>query len=163
MKIDHGDSELIEGQDYVMTLKDSNVLDDQDGDEENPVLENDNLQSAFRQKIKQRKKQQLASLTSSKFLPNEEEENQGKLGILSKYDDVEEVARANKGSLVVGQQATLKNTSNFKKGPQQTLDYTKNIGSDYLEPVAFKKRLGKRPKPQDDDLLLLVESGDMQL
>jgi len=52
MKIDHGDSELIEGQDYVMTLKDSNVLDDQDGDEENPVLENDNLQSAFRQKIK---------------------------------------------------------------------------------------------------------------
>jgi hypothetical protein len=35
-------------------------------------------------------------------LPNEEEENEGKLGILSKYDDIEEVARAKKGSLVVG-------------------------------------------------------------
>ena len=99
MKIDHADADLVEGHEYVMTLKDSNVLDlDQD---DNPVLEDANLQSAFKQRIKLRKKQQLASLASNKFLPTDETEA-GSRAILSKYDDVEETARASRGSLVVG-------------------------------------------------------------
>lgn len=47
--IDHSWGELEDGETYVMNLRDSNVLkDDSDGE---IVIENPNLQSAFRQKI----------------------------------------------------------------------------------------------------------------
>ncbi len=62
LKIDHNWSDLREGQTYVMNLRDTNVLQDESDDE--VVLENTNLQSAFRQKILQKRKQALLEHTT---------------------------------------------------------------------------------------------------
>lgn len=85
-KLDHSFSELKEGHTYIMTIQDSNVLDD--GDDDGVLLEDQNLQSVFRQKIKQKQKLALANLNSRKLLQNDEEDEWGEEGILSKYDDI---------------------------------------------------------------------------
>jgi hypothetical protein len=54
-----------------MNLRDTNVLnEDSEGE---VVVENANLQSAFRQKITQKRKQALLEHTSKKFLPSQTE------------------------------------------------------------------------------------------
>ena len=98
MQIDHAANELAAGQQYIMTLQDQSVLDydDQDGE----VLENIDLQQSFRQRIADRRKSKLQRHANSKLLPidNDEDEDEwaqpSEAGqqMLSKYDDVEEVA-----------------------------------------------------------------------
>lgn len=58
MQIDHSAAELTAGQQYIMTLQDTSVLDydDQDGE----VLENVDLQQSFRQRIANRRKTKLS-------------------------------------------------------------------------------------------------------
>ena len=64
MRLDHGEAELEAGQSYVMTLKDQNVLDYDNSDEDDQnqngegeiVLESTHLQSEFRRKVKDQKK-----------------------------------------------------------------------------------------------------------
>lgn len=85
-----------------MTIQDSSVLDG--GDDDGVLLEDQNLQSVFRQKIIQKQKLALANLTSRKFLPNEEEDDWGEGGILSKYDDIAKTAKQNKKQVVIGQE-----------------------------------------------------------
>ena len=72
-----------------MNLRDTNVL--QDNSDEEVVLENTNLKSAFRQKILQKRKQALLEHTTQKFLPTDDDwANDGSNDrILSKYDDIE--------------------------------------------------------------------------
>jgi len=53
IKIDHNWGDLKEGQTYVMNLRDTDVLNE---DSEELIVENASLQSAFRQKIQQRRK-----------------------------------------------------------------------------------------------------------
>ena len=103
MQIDHSASELAAGQSYIMTLQDSSVLDydDQDGGE---VLENIDLQQTFRQRIANKRKSKLARHANSKLLPIDENDDDvdewaepedslpsGQV-LLSKYDDVEDLA-----------------------------------------------------------------------
>lgn len=71
-----------------MNLRDTNVL--QDNSDEEVVLENTNLKSAFRQKILQKRKQALLEHTTQKFLPTDDDWADGSNDrILSKYDDIE--------------------------------------------------------------------------
>jgi hypothetical protein len=53
-------SSLILGHDYIMTFKDTSVLlnDEEEPNEDHNVLENIELQSSFKQKMQQRRKQQ---------------------------------------------------------------------------------------------------------
>ncbi len=85
-----------------MTIQDSSVLDG--GDDDGVLLEDQNLQSVFRQKIIQKQKLALANLTSRKFLQNEEEDDWGEEGILSKYDDIAKTAKQKKKQVVIGQE-----------------------------------------------------------
>jgi hypothetical protein len=69
-----------------MTLKDTNVIDsDSDGD----AVEHSGLQSAFKQKILQKRKNQILGHTTLKYMPDADEDAHER--ILSKYDDVGEV------------------------------------------------------------------------
>lgn len=71
IQIDHNWGDLEEGETYVMNLRDTNVLnEDSDGE---IVVENANLQSVFRQKILQKRKQALLEHTTKKFLPSQTE------------------------------------------------------------------------------------------
>ena len=67
MQIDHSANELATGQQYILTLQDSSVLDydQQDGE----VLENIDLQDSFRQRIANKRKSKLSRHVNSKFLP----------------------------------------------------------------------------------------------
>lgn len=100
MQIDHAAGDFAAGQQYIMTLQDSNVLDYDEQDRE--VLENIDLQQSFRQKIADRRKSKLSRHVNSKLLPDEYDnddavdgwhEPEDKLAsgqvLLSKYDDVE--------------------------------------------------------------------------
>ena len=122
MHVDHSANELAAGQQYILTLQDKSVLDydEQDGDDANgEVLENIDLQQSFRQRIADRRKSKLQRHANSKMLPLLESNDEGDQvdgwndpgettlasgqAILSKYDDVEEVAlkkkRANRIAL----------------------------------------------------------------
>lgn len=71
IQIDHNWGDLEVGETYVMNLRDTNVLnEDSDGE---IVVENANLQSVFRQKILQKRKQALLEHTTKKFLPSQTE------------------------------------------------------------------------------------------
>ena len=94
-----------------MTLQDQSVLDydDQDG-EGAEVLENVDLQQSFRQRIANKRKSKLSRHANSKMLPlldNEDDDDvdawndpssatAGGEVILSKYDDVEDMAMKKK-------------------------------------------------------------------
>ena len=113
MQIDHSANELAAGQQYIMTLQDSSVLDYDDQDEEaggTEILENVDLQQSFRQRIANKRKDKLSRHANSKMLPlqdladeddevdawNDPSETLASgQHLLSKYDDVAEMA-ANK-------------------------------------------------------------------
>jgi len=80
MKIDHEMGDIDHDREYILTLKDRGVLDEED--EGDAMLENVELQSTFRQRMSQKKKQQSIDFKSNKRISAD--------GILSKYDDVEE-------------------------------------------------------------------------
>ena len=110
MFIDHSANELAAGQQYIMTLQDSSVLDYDDQDDAE-ILENVDLQQSFRQRIANKRKDKLSRHANSKMLPlqdlaDEDDEvdawndpsetlASGQT-LLSKYDDVTEMAQNKK-------------------------------------------------------------------
>lgn len=56
MRVDHNLGELRANQDYVMTLKDQGVLDSASDDNEEIQLENSELQTDFKSKVLQKRK-----------------------------------------------------------------------------------------------------------
>ena len=67
MQIDHSANELAAGEQYIMTLQDSSVLDYEDQDGE--VLENVDLQQSFRQRIANKRKDKLSRHQNSNLMP----------------------------------------------------------------------------------------------
>jgi len=71
IKVNHELADLHEGETYIMTLKDTNVLgSDSDGD----AVEHSGLQSMFKQKILQKRKNQLLGHTSQRYLPDQDDD-----------------------------------------------------------------------------------------
>jgi hypothetical protein len=56
MRVDHNLGDLRANQDYVMTLKDQGVLDSASDDNEEIQLENSELQTDFKSKVLQKRK-----------------------------------------------------------------------------------------------------------
>lgn len=162
IQIDHSWGDLEEGETYVMNLRDANVLnDDSEGE---VVVENANLQSVFRQKILQKRKQALLEHTTKKFLPSQIENDDWASNekILSKYDDIEKVAESNRQRVKV--QIDGQNQNQYHETARTknlvSLETQKNFGSDYFEaPATFKKRVvEKRPKQSEvEDILDFLE------
>ena len=143
--------------------------DDQD-DAGAEVLENVDLQQSFRQKIADRRKSKLSRHTNSKMLPlmDEMEEDDAVDGwrepsdtftggqLLSKYDDVEEMAMKKKmaGRMTIGT-SVVKPEQNG--AVQRNLDSTESfltkrtVGSDYYaadeeDPLAGRSKSFKKTK-----------------
>ena len=179
MQIDHSANELATGQKYILTLQDSSVLDydQQDGE----VLENIDLQDSFRQRIANKRKSKLSRHVNSKFLPIHDADDEDDIdawqdpsetnatnglgtgeALLSKYDDVEDLAmkkkRANR--IQIGGEATTTSNSTNSNAKAKTStnggfnDYftKRQTGSDYyatndedplLKSSSFKKKKEK--------------------
>ena len=73
IKVDHNFNEVVEGVDYIMTIKDQNVLDENDNDID--ILENDVLNVNKKMKL------------SEKLILDKEQDKYLKDQILSKYDE----------------------------------------------------------------------------
>ena len=82
--IDHGLNEFQSGQDYVLTLQDKNILEDQG---EVDYLENTELQADFNQKIRNLEKVQQRQLERKQNYFQQLEDDQ-ELNPLRKYDDL---------------------------------------------------------------------------
>jgi|LauGreDrversion4_2_1035121.scaffolds.fasta_scaffold894482_1 SART-1 family len=72
LKVNHELADLNEGETYIMTLRDTNVLggSDSDGD----AVEHSGLQSMFKQKILQKRKNQLLGHTSQRYMPDQDDD-----------------------------------------------------------------------------------------
>jgi hypothetical protein len=73
IKVDHNFNEVVEGVDYIMTIKDQNVLDENDNDID--ILENEVLNIKKKMKL------------SEKLILDKEQDKYLKDQILSKYDE----------------------------------------------------------------------------
>lgn len=81
----------------ILTLQDQQVLNADDDDIHSgiDILENVDVAQSFKQKVMNRRKQQLSHYQNSKYLPDEEDEvddgwNSEHKSLLTKYDDVEQ-------------------------------------------------------------------------
>ena len=146
MQIDHSANELATGQQYILTLQDSSVLDydQQDGE----VLENVDLQDSFRQRIANKRKSKLSRHVNSKFLPLQDADDEDDIdawqdpsetnatgeALLSKYDDVEDLAmkkkRANR--MQIGDKANDATTSNSTNSNAKAKTNKNGSSSDYF-------------------------------
>ena len=144
VKVDHSAAEMASNQTYILTLKDASVLDE---DADDAVLENIELQSSFRQRMNQKRKQQQIDYKSSRRIDQTEEGLQK--NILGQYDDVEEVEDQKRNKIYINQQSSM-----FESNDQPiaidrdnalltSLAYSKNILSDFdtAKPVkSFNKK-----------------------
>ena len=107
IKVDHNFNEVSEGVDYIMTIKDQNVLDEDDN--EIDILENEILNTNKNMKL------------SEKLILDKEQDKYLKDQILSKYDE-------NKQEGFI-----IKNSDNSRKGItkayEHTLDLNENAGN----------------------------------
>ncbi len=105
VRVNHQQQDFKEGETYIMTLKDCEVVGGSSSDEDDKIaeIENVQLQSAFKQKIIQKRKNAMLGHTINKYLPDLDDDdwkNTDKL-ILSKYDDIEQVAEKSKQKFTI--------------------------------------------------------------
>lgn len=155
VKVGHDMSTLLDGDDQILTLKDSAVLgEDDDGDE----LENLSLreQEKLNEKLDLKKKRPV-------YDPNDIDET-GERSILSQYD--EEINGKKKKTFNLDGKGTISDLADILEAPAQRKRMLQNLDvdimqdapvSDYLDPSEIKvkkpkkKKKAKSTRQRDDD------------
>ncbi|KAL1850702.1 hypothetical protein Daus18300_012845 [Diaporthe australafricana] len=144
VKVGHDMSTILDGEDQILTLKDSAVLgEDDDGDE----LENLSLreQEKLDEKLNLKKKRPV-------YDPNDIDDT-GERGILSQYD--EEIDGKKKKTFSLGGKGTISDLADILEGPAQRKKTLQNLDidimqdappSDYLDPSEIKVKKPKKKK-----------------
>ncbi|KAH9917845.1 SART-1 protein [Fomitopsis serialis] len=168
LKVSHDFEAMEEGEDRILTLKDSRILDNEDDELENVALaEDERTKKNNELKIKRR---DYTGYDDEEFVPG----HAGmKRSVLSKYDEFLEGSKET-GFRLGGSIAS----SQTKRAEQEaaattvnksllSIDYAKNIESaDYLKEgdVGFKKPKTKKKRPSrrvaEDSDILPVDGGD---
>lgn len=145
VKVAHDMSTLLDGDDQVLTLKDTTVLDEEEGDE----LENMNLreQERLNEKLDLKKKRPV-------YDPNDIDET-GERSILAQYDE-EIDGKKKKKTLTLNGEGTFGNLADILEGPAQRQKKTlQNLDvdmlqdapvSDYLDVSEIKVKKPKKKK-----------------
>ncbi|GAA5845741.1 hypothetical protein JCM11251_007294 [Rhodosporidiobolus azoricus] len=157
LKVAHGADAFEDGEEAVLTLKDSRILDDEDDELHNVNLtENARHKHALELKKKGRQAGQYTGYDDEEF----EGGAGSSRGVLSKYDEGFEgmkvegfslgsapVPTKGKGKAAAGG-AEVEEEGEREK-VKLSLDYTKNFNSDYLQEgdVGFKKPKKKKKRP----------------
>ncbi|KAL8292629.1 hypothetical protein RQP46_001241 [Phenoliferia psychrophenolica] len=163
IKVAHGQDDFEEGEETILTLKDSRVLDDEDDELHNlNISENSKTAEALALKKKGAQAGQYTGYDDDEF-----EGDGGKASVLKKYD--EEIEGKEEGGFRLGGAAPVKKAGASKgkakeEEPERervklTMDYTKTFTTDYLQEdeVGFKKPKKKKKRPtrsaleRDDD------------
>ncbi|KAM0752196.1 SART-1 protein [Meredithblackwellia eburnea MCA 4105] len=154
LKVAHGEDDFEEGEETVLTLKDSRILDDEDDELHNlNISENQKHAENLALKKKGRQAGQYTGYDDDEFV-----DGGVKAGVLKKYDD--ELAGKDGGGFTLGG-APITVKSKAAKGEaaddtpverervKLTMDYTKSFESDYLQEgdVGFKKPKKKKKRP----------------
>lgn len=143
VKVAHDMSALLDGDDQVLTLKDTTVLDEEEGDE----LENMNLreQEKLNEKLDLKKKMPV-------YDPNDVDET-GERSILAQYD--EEINGKKKKAFTLNGQGTFEDLADILDAPAQRKKTLQNLDvdmlqdapvSDYLDVSEIKVKKPKKKK-----------------
>lgn len=144
VKVGHDMSTILDGEDQILTLKDSAVLgEDDEGDE----LENLSLreQEKLDEKLNLKKKRPV-------YDPNDIDDT-GERGILSQYD--EEIDGKKKKTFSLDGKGTISDLADILEGPAQRKKTLQNLDidimqdapvSDYLDPSEIKVKKPKKKK-----------------
>lgn len=143
VKVAHDMSTLLDGDDQVLTLKDTTVLDEEEGDE----LENMDLreQEKLNEKLDLKKKKPI-------YDPNDVDET-GERSILGQYD--EEINGKKKKAFTLDGQGTFADLADILEGPAQRKKTLQNLDvdmlqdapvSDYLDVSEIKVKKPKKKK-----------------
>ncbi|GAA5963083.1 hypothetical protein JCM3765_001763 [Sporobolomyces pararoseus] len=160
IKVSHGAEQFEEGEEHVLTLKDSKILDDEDDELHNLNLtENAKHKAAVDLKKKGRQAGQYTGYDDEEF--NQDGAVAAKRGVLSKYDEGFEGVKED--GFKLGQQVESKKkgaTSNRddngiggsgeREKVKLSMDYTKSFSTDYLQEgdAGFKKpKMKKKKRP----------------
>ncbi|KAJ9149399.1 U4/U6.U5 tri-snRNP-associated protein snu66 [Pleurostoma richardsiae] len=169
LKVGHDMSSLLDGDDQVLTLKDTTVLDEEGGGDE---LENIHLreQEKLQERLQLKKKRPV-------YDPNDIDET-GERGILSQYDE-EIHGKKKKAAFTLDSAGTISELADILEGPAtekkiQSLDMDilkDTLASDYLDPSEIKVKKPKKKKSKstrrraadDEDSLFPVDQapGDL--
>ncbi|GAA5811868.1 hypothetical protein MFLAVUS_005314 [Mucor flavus] len=158
LKVSHSMSEFEEGGETILTLKDRNILGEEDDDADE--LTNVNIEDRERLKKKLELKKQKPG-----YNPYDDDEfNGSKPSILPQYEDEEE-----EGGFVIGKSGTIKPVLEVvdektvsQKLKEQTLSYEKmqeikdyytqeEVNATFKKPKNKKKKKTTRRKAQDED------------
>ena len=160
LTVDHALADFTAGDTYIMTLKDHKVVGDHSSDSDADQLENHALQAAFKQRVLLKKKNLLLQQSTNKFMPDAQDEEDDWKGLLSKYDDVEKTAQAQKQKFTLGAADVAPTAMAAQRTTTggQSLCVEKKFMSDYAsEPPAkagFKKskvKLGVKRQRADNE------------
>ncbi|GAA5911488.1 U4/U6-U5 snRNP complex subunit SNU66 [Sporobolomyces salmoneus] len=161
IKVSHGADAFEEGEEHVLTLKDSRILDDEDDELHNLNLtENAKHAAALDLKKKGRQAGQYTGYDDEEFGPDGAKGS--KRGVLSKYDEGFEGVKED--GFKLGDESELssrkkKSTDGDADGGMQSgerekvklsMDYTKSFSTDYLQEgdAGFKKpKMKKKKRP----------------
>ncbi|GAA5980719.1 hypothetical protein JCM5350_006363 [Sporobolomyces pararoseus] len=161
IKVSHGAEAFEDGEEHVLTLKDSRILDDEDDELHNLNLtENAKHKAAVDLKKKGRQAGQYTGYDDEEF--NQDGGVAAKRGVLSKYDEGFEGVKED--GFKLGQQVETKkkgtSTSNGdengvggsgeREKVKLSMDYTKSFSTDYLQEgdAGFKKpKMKKKKRP----------------
>ncbi|GAA6060068.1 hypothetical protein JCM10212_003029 [Sporobolomyces blumeae] len=176
IKVAHGAEAFDEGEEHVLTLKDSRILDDEDDELHNLNLtENARHAAAVELKKKGRQAGQYTGYDDEEF--GEDGALGTKRGVLSKYDEGFEGAKEEGFKLgseaPVKKKGTGQNGASTSGGPPETgerekvklsMDYTKSFNTDYLQEgdAGFKKpKMKKKKRPTRTTTIAgALEDGD---
>ncbi|KAK4699424.1 U4/U6.U5 tri-snRNP-associated protein 1, partial [Phenoliferia sp. Uapishka_3] len=153
IKVAHGQDDFEEGEETILTLKDSRVLDDEDDELHNlNISENSKTAEALALKKKGAQAGQYTGYDDEEF-----EGEGGKASVLKKYD--EEIEGKEEGGFRLGGPALAKRAGAAKNKAKEeepekervklSMDYTKTFTTDYLQEdeVGFKKPKKKKKRP----------------
>ncbi|BGO94005.1 hypothetical protein NBRC10512_003638 [Rhodotorula toruloides] len=165
LKVAHDADAFGEGEDVVLTLKDSRVLDDEDDELHNVnMTENAKTKHALELKKKGRQAGQYTGLDDDEFdgAPGSSR------GVLNKYDEDFDAIKVDGFQLGAAARAKGKGRATDEAGQEEggprekvklSMDYTKSFTSDYLQegeagfkkPKKKKKRAGRITSLAEDD------------
>ncbi|GAA5921429.1 hypothetical protein JCM1841_005816 [Sporobolomyces salmonicolor] len=181
IKVAHGAEAFEEGEEHVLTLKDTRILDDEDDELHNLNLtENAKHAAALALKKKGRQAGQYTGFDDDEFV----EGGGAKRGVLSKYDEGFEgpkeegfrlgasvVQKSGKGRAREGDDEMGEEGGEREK-VKLSMDYTKTFNTDYMQEgdVGFKKPKKKKKRPArtttltaDDDSLTAPSDSAMDV
>ncbi|GAA6012282.1 hypothetical protein JCM11491_007081 [Sporobolomyces phaffii] len=175
IKVSHGADAFEEGEEHVLTLKDSKILDDEDDELHNLNLtENAKHAAALDLKKKGRQAGQYTGYDDEEF--GQDGAMGAKKGVLSKYDEGFEGVKEDGFKLGDESQTAKKKKPTSGEGPdggvangerekvKLSMEYTKSFSTDYLQEgdAGFKKpKMKKKKRPaRTTTISSSLEAGD---